>query len=66
MCRSVAALFTSWSRASSEKFTVMISTMGRIPPSAAPMAAPTKADSESGVSRMRSGPNSSRRPRLTA
>ncbi len=30
------------------------------------MPAPTKADSESGVSRIRSGPNSSSRPRLTA
>src|SRR5579871_2872135 len=33
----------------------MISMMGRIPPKAAPMPAPTKADSESGVSRIRSG-----------
>ena len=66
MCSSVAALFTIWSRASRLKLTVMISTMGRIPPSAAPMPAPTKPDSDSGVSRMRSGPNSSSRPRLTA
>ena len=65
MCRSVAALFTIWSSASRLKLTVMISTIGRIPPSAAPMPAPTNADSDSGVSRMRSGPNSSSRPLLT-
>jgi hypothetical protein len=41
------------------------STMGRRPPSAAPMPAPTKPSSDSGVSRMRSGPNSSSRPLLT-
>ena len=48
MCGSVAALFTIWSSASRLKLTVMISTIGRMPPSAAPMPAPTKADSESG------------------
>ena len=37
MCSSVAALFMIWSRASRLKLTVMISTIGRIPPSAAPM-----------------------------
>ena len=36
------------------------------PPIAAPMPAPTNADSDSGVSRIRSGPNSSSSPRLTA
>lgn len=66
MCRIVAALFMIWSRASRLKFTVMISTIGRMPPRAAPIPAPTKADSDNGVSRMRSGPNSSSRPRLTA
>jgi CBS-domain-containing membrane protein len=40
--------------------------MGRMPPSAAPMPAPTKAASESGVSRMRSSPNSASRPLVTA
>ena len=65
MCRSVAALLTIWSRASRLKLTVMISTMGRMPPSAAPMPAPTKVVSDSGVSRTRSGPNSSSRPWLT-
>lgn len=65
MCRSVAAPFTIWSSASRLKLTVITSTIGRMPPRAAPTPAPTKADSESGVSRTRSGPNSSRRPRLT-
>ena len=66
MCGIVAALFMIWSSASRLKLTVMISTIGRIPPSAAPMPAPTNADSDSGVSRIRSGPNSSSRPMLTA
>ena len=65
MCGIVAALLTIWSSASRLKLTVMTSTIGRMPPSAAPMPAPTKPDSDSGVSRMRSGPNSSSRPRLT-
>jgi hypothetical protein len=65
MCGSVAALLTIWSSASMEKFTVMTSTIGRMPAIAAPMPAPTNPDSESGVSRMRSGPNSSSSPRLT-
>ncbi len=66
MWHSVAAVFTIWSSASRLKFTVMISTIGRRPPSAAPMPAPTNADSESGVSRIRSSPNSSSNPLLTA
>ena len=66
MCSRVAALFMIWSSASRLKLTVMISTMGRIPAIAAPIPAPTKADSDSGVSLIRSGPNSSSRPRLTA
>ena len=66
MWRSVAALFTIWSSASRLKLTVITSTIGRRPPRAAPIPAPTKADSESGVSRTRSGPNSSSRPWLTA
>ena len=45
---------------------VITSTMGRIPPIAAPIPAPTNADSESGVSRTRSGPKSWSSPRLTA
>ena len=66
MCGIVAALFTIWSRASSEKLTVMISTIRRIPPRAAPIPAPTKESSDSGVSRIRSGPNSASSPRVTA
>ncbi len=66
MCSSEAAVFTIWSSASRLKLTVMISTIGRIPPSAAPMPAPTNADSDSGVSRTRSGPNSSSSPIVTA
>ncbi len=66
MCRSVAALFTIWSSASRLKFTVISSTIGRSPPIAAPIPMPTNASSESGVSRTRSGPNSARKPLLTA
>jgi len=62
----VAALFTTWSSASRLKLIVITSTIGRMPPRAAPMPAPTNADSESGALRTRSGPNSSSRPRLTA
>ena len=65
MCSKVAALFRIWSSASRLKLTVMISTMGLIPASAAPIPAPTKADSDRGASRIRSGPNSSSRPRVT-
>ena len=63
MCSHVAALFTIWSSGSRLKLHVITSTIGRMPPIAAPMPAPTKPDSESGVSRMRSGPNSSSMPR---
>ena len=66
MCRKVAAVFTIWSMARRLKLTVITSTMGRIPPRAAPIPAPVNAPSESGVSRMRSGPNASRSPWLTA
>ena len=44
----------------------MISTIGRMPAIAAPIPAPTKALSDSGVSRMRSSPNSSISPLVTA
>ena len=66
MWRRVAAVLTIWSSARSEKLIVITSTIGCMPPTAAPMPAPTKVDSESGVSRTRSGPNSSSSPRLTA
>ena len=62
MCRSVAALFTIWSSASRLKLTVITSTIGRRPFIAAPMPAPTNADSDSGVSMMRVSPNSSSSP----
>ncbi len=66
MCSSVAALLRIWSAANMLKLQVITSTMGRMPESAAPMPAPVKTDSANGVSRMRSGPNSSNRPLLTA
>ena len=53
-----AAWLTIWSIASMEKLIVMISTTGRSPSIAAPIAAPTKPSSAIGVSRTRSGPNS--------
>ena len=59
-------MLTSWSSASRLKLTVMISTIGRIPPSAAPIPAPTNPDSDNGVLRTRSRPNSSYRPLVTA
>ena len=62
MYRIAAALFTIWSSASRLKLIVMTSTIGRMPPIAAPIPEPTNADSHSGVSRIRSGPNSSSSP----
>ena len=61
-----AAVFTIWSMANSEKLTVMTSTIGRMPPSAAPIPAPTNPDSDRGVSMIRSYPNSSSMPFETA
>ncbi len=66
MWRTVAALLRIWSSASRLKFTVINSTIGRMPAIAAPMPAPVKPDSDSGVSRIRSGPNSASKPLLTA
>jgi hypothetical protein len=66
MWRRRAAVFTIWSRARRLKLTVMISTIGRIPPTAAPMPMPTNPSSDRGVSRTLSGPNSSSSPRETA
>jgi hypothetical protein len=66
MWRRAAAVLTIWSSGSRLKLTVMTSTIGRMPPSAAPMPTPTKPSSDSGVSRTRSGPNSSSRPFETA
>jgi hypothetical protein len=53
----LAALFTIWSMATSEKFHVMSSMMGRSPVIAAPMPTPTKPHSAMGVSITRRSPN---------
>ena len=65
MAPILAAWLTTWSIATSRKLSVMISTTGRSPSIAAPTPAPTKPSSEIGVSRTRSGPNSSSRPAVT-
>ena len=54
MNRSLAALLISWSAAIPMKSMIMISATGSIPSMAAPIAAPTIAASEMGVSRTRS------------
>src|ERR1700712_4005887 len=56
MKRSFAALLISWSAAIPMKSMIMISATGNIPSIAAPMAAPTIAASEIGVSKTRSWP----------
>ena len=66
MCGMVAALLRIWSSARRLKLQVITSTIGRMPTIAAPIPAPVKALSESGVSRMRSSPSSSIRPLVTA
>jgi hypothetical protein len=50
---------------SAMKSTYMISATGRVPVAAAPTAAAAMTSSEIGVSRMRSGPNSSTSPLVT-
>jgi hypothetical protein len=50
MNRSFAALLISWSAAMPMKSMIMISATGSMPSIAAPMAAPTMAASEMGVS----------------
>ena len=65
MYRMEAAQFTIWSSASSEKFTVMISTTGRRPVIAAPTPMPTIVFSEIGVSRTLFSPNSWSSPWVT-
>ena len=57
-----AALFTTWSSASVMKSMNMISSTGRMPDWAAPIATPVIAASLIGVSITRSAPNSSARP----
>ena len=59
---ALAAWLTSWSSARVTKSTNMISTTGRRPDCAAPIAIPAIAASLIGVLRIRSGPNSSARP----
>ena len=66
MWRKVAALLTIWSSASRLKLTVMISTIGRMPPSAAPMPAPTKVDFGQGRVADALRPELSSNPWLTA
>ena len=61
----MAAWWVSWSMATERKSPNWNSTMGRMPPIAAPTAAPTTATSEQGVSRIRSVPNSAARPVVT-
>ena len=56
MNRSLAALLISWSAAMPMKSMIMISATGSIPSMAAPIAAPTIAASEMGVSSTRSCP----------
>src|SRR3974390_2080609 len=56
MNRSLAALLISWSAAMPMKSMIMISATGSIPSIAAPIAAPTIAASEIGVSSTRSWP----------
>ena len=54
-----------WSKASSEKLTVISSTTGRSPAIAEPTPMPTIVFSEIGVSRTRRSPNSSSSPSVT-
>jgi hypothetical protein len=65
MKRALAAWFTSASMPSVMKSMNMISTTGLRPPMAAPTAADSSVASLIGVSRTRSGPNASSRPRVT-
>ena len=60
-----AAALTSWSRARVRKSMNMISSTGRLPDWAAPIATPQIAASLIGVLRTRSVPNSSARPAVT-
>jgi hypothetical protein len=66
MYRSFEAWLSSASKQTPRKSMNISSTTGFRPVAAAPTAAPTNADSEIGVSRTRSAPNSSYRPRVTA
>ena len=61
----LAATVTRWSHAQEMKSANCISATGRSPISAAPVAPPTIAVSESGVSITRHAPNSSWKPAVT-
>jgi hypothetical protein len=62
---SLAAWLTMASMALTMKSENCISTTGRMPVMAAPMARPAITSSEMGVSRMRSSPNSASSPSVT-
>ena len=59
------ATLTSWSKPHDTKSLNCISAIGRRPSTDAPMAQPMIADSASGVSITRLGPNSSMKPSVT-
>ena len=59
------ATLTSWSKPQETKSENCISAIGRMPSTAAPIAQPMIADSASGVSITRFGPNSSMKPSVT-
>ncbi len=65
MYRIFAALLTIWSYAISEKLMVIISTTGRRPSIAEPMALPTITSSAIGASTTRFSPKRSSRPSVT-
>ncbi len=65
MYLSLAAWLAIWSMANVERSPNMISATGLMPVIAAPTATPIMADSEMGVSRTLSSPNSSARPFVT-
>ena len=65
ICNILAAWLMIWSLASTAKFQVMNSTMGRSPFMAAPTAMPVKPNSAIGVSITRFSPNSASMPLLT-
>ena len=56
------ALFTTWSKATSEKLNVMNSIIGRSPTMAAPIPIPAKPFSLMGVSIILAGPKRSSNP----
>src|SRR4051794_18884346 len=65
MYRTLAALFTSWSKQTNEKLQLMNSIMGRNPAIAAPTPNPENPASEIGVSNTRRGPKCASMPSET-